>query len=87
MDDYDELPEKLQDSSFVVDIMNHQILPASGVVITSRPHATAHLHNKVAHLITIMGFAEEDRRDYVKQSLIQKSQVDEMQDYLVGTQL
>ena len=82
LDGYDELPEKLQDSSFVVDIMNHQILPASGVVITSRPHATAHLHNIVAHLITIMGFAEEDRRDYVKQSLIQKSQVDEMQDYL-----
>ena len=77
MDGYDELPEKLQDSSFVVDIMSHQILPASGVVITSHPHATAHLHNKVAHLITIiiMGFAEEDHRDYVKQSLIQKSQV------------
>ena len=82
LDGYDELLEKLQDSNFVVSIMNHQILPASGVVITSRPHATAHLHNKVAHSVTIMGFAEEDRRDYVKQSLIQKCQVDEVLDYL-----
>ena len=82
LDGYDELPEKLQDSSFVVSIMDHQILPAAGVVITSRPHATAHLHNKVAYVITIMGFAEEDRKDYVQQSLIQQCQVDEMLDFL-----
>ena len=49
-------------------------------MLTSRPHATAHLHDKVAYLITIMGFAEEGRRDYIKQSLKCKS--DEMIDYL-----
>ena len=80
IDGYDELPEKLQKDSFVASIITHQILPASGVVLTSRPHATAHLHDKVAYLITIMGFAEEDRRDYIKQSL--KCKPDEMLDYL-----
>ena len=80
IDGYDELPEKLQKDSFVASIITHQVLPASAVVLTSRPHATAHLHDKVAYLITIMGFAEEDRRDYIKQSLKYKS--DEMLDYL-----
>ena len=80
IDGYDELPEKLQKDSFVASIITHQVLPASAVVLTSRPHATAHLHDKVAYLITIMGFAEEDRRDYIKQSLKCKS--DEMLDYL-----
>ena len=80
IDGYDELPEKLQKDSFVASIITHQVLPASAVVLTSRPHATAHLHDKVAYLITIMGFAEEDRRDYIKQSL--KCKPDEMLDYL-----
>ena len=80
IDGYDELPEKLQKDSFVASVITHQVLPASTVVLTSRPHATAHLHNKVTYLITIMGFAEEDRRDYIKQSLKCKS--DEMLDYL-----
>ena len=80
IDGYDKLPEKLQKDSFVASIITHQVLPASAVVLTSRPHATAHLHDKVAYLITIMGFAEEDRRDYIKQSLKCKS--DEMLDYL-----
>ena len=77
---YDELPDKLQKDSFVASIITHQVLPASAVVLTSRPHATAHLHDKVAYLITIMGFAEEDQRDYIKQSL--KCKPDEMLDYL-----
>ena len=80
IDGYDELPEKLQKDSFVTSIITHQVLPASAVVLTSRPHATAHLHDKVVYLITIMGFAEEDRRDYIKQSL--KCKPDEMLDYL-----
>ena len=80
IDGFDELPEKLKEDSFVVSIINHEVLPASTVVITSRPHATAHLHDNVACLITIMGFAEEDRREYVKKSL--KDQSNEMLDYL-----
>ena len=80
IDGYDELPEKLQKDSFIANIITHQVLPASAVVLTSRSYATAHLHDKITYLITIVGFAEEDRRDYIKQSLKYKS--DEMLDYL-----
>lgn len=68
LDGYDELPEKVQKNSFITDILNHKILPACGVVITSRPYATAHLHSNVACLISILGFSEEDRKMYIEQS-------------------
>ena len=68
LDGYDELPEKLQKNSFIADILNHKIFPASGIVITSRPYATAHLHGNVACLISILGFSEEDRRKYIEES-------------------
>ena len=80
IDGYDELPEKLQKDSFVASIITHQVLPASAVVLTSHPHATAHLHDKVAYLITILGFAEEDRGDYVRETL--KNQPDKILTYL-----
>lgn len=80
LDGYDELPEKMQKNGFITDILNHKILPASGVVITSRPYATAHLQNNVACLISILGFSEEDRRKYIEESL--KDQPEKAQELL-----
>ena len=69
LDGYDELPQQLQEDSFIADILNHQVLPASGVMVTSRPHATTHLHDNAACLVKILGFAEEDQAHYIEQSL------------------
>jgi len=83
LDGYDELPQQLQSDSFVAEILNHQVLPASGVIVTSRPHATAYLHDKVACLIKILGFTEKDRTHYIEQSLPgQPEKIAEVVDYL-----
>jgi len=83
LDGYDELPMHLQKDCFIADILNHEVLPASGVIVTSRPHATAHLHNRVACVVSIMGFAEEDRTHYIEQSLQgQSEKISEIMEYL-----
>ena len=83
LDGYDELPEHLQSDSFIADILNHEVLPASGVIVTSRPHATAHLHDRVAGVIKILGFAEENQLHYIEQSLQGKPEkITEVMDYL-----
>ena len=47
MDGYDEFPEKLQRHSLVADIISGKALPASSFIITSRPRASAHLHDRI----------------------------------------
>ena len=83
LDGFDELPVDLQSKSFAVSILHHEIFPGSSVVVTSRPHATAYLHNKVACLITIMGFEEEDRKHFIQHSLTGwPEKISEVLDYL-----
>ncbi|XP_065885974.1 protein NLRC5-like [Dysidea avara] len=74
-DGYDELPKELRQHSFVADLINRKYLPLCGLVITSRPTASAHLHKIVERRIEILGFAEEDRKDYIYHSL-QDNQAD-----------
>ena len=47
MDGYDEFPEEQQKRSLVADIINGKILPQSSFIITSRPRASAPLHDKI----------------------------------------
>ena len=68
-DGFDEYPPKLREDSFILDIIKHKILFNSTVVVTSRPTATAALHNLVDRRIEILGFAEEDRKRYISESL------------------
>jgi len=83
LDGFDELPGSLQSKSFVVSILHHEIFPGSSVVVASRPYATAYLHDKVACLITVMGFEEEDRKHYIQHSLTRwPEKVSEVLDYL-----
>ena len=83
LDGFDELPVDLQSKSFAVSILHHEIFPGSSVVVTSRPHATAYLHSKVACLITIMGFEEEDRKHFIQHSLTGwPEKISEALDYL-----
>ena len=69
LDGLDEFPEELHDSSFIAYILEHRVLPDCNVIVSSRPHASAHLHNNVRLRVDILGFTEKDRECFIKQSL------------------
>ena len=68
-DGFDELPEHLQESGFIANIFKRRILPECGIVISSRPHASAHLHENVIGRVDILGFSEDDRKHFIQHSL------------------
>ena len=69
IDGFDEYPSSLQHSSLIVDIIRGEILHKAMVVVTSRPTATVSLHDYVDRRIDILGFAKEEREQYIIQSL------------------
>ena len=69
IDGFDEYPSSLQHSSFIVDIISGKTLLKAMVVVTSRPTATICLHDQVDRRIDILGFAKEEREQYIIQSL------------------
>ena len=69
IDGFDEYPSSLQHSSLIVDIIRGEILHKAMVVVTSRPTATVSLHDHVDRRIDILGFAKEEREQYIIQSL------------------
>ena len=82
-DGFDELSEKNRQESIIIDIINRTILPKSCLVITSRPTASSNLHGSVDRRVEIVGFAEEDRLDYVQAALKNcAKQVKALQHYL-----
>ena len=67
LDGFDELPIKtLQEESFLLDLIRGRVLPASTVLVTSRPSATAELLTscRPKH-IEILGFTQESVEAYV----------------------
>ena len=69
IDGFDEYPSSLQHSSLIIDIIRGGILHKAMVVVTSRPTATVSLHDHVDRRIDILGFAKEEREQYITQSL------------------
>ena len=69
-DGYDEFPEHLRESSLIGDIINRNILPLCGLIVSSRPHASVTLREQSTIKVHILGFSEEERHQYIKQSLI-----------------
>ena len=69
IDGFDEYPSSLQHSSLIVDIIRGEVLHKAMVVVTSRPTATVSLHDHVDRRIDILGFAREEREQYIMQSL------------------
>ena len=65
LDGFDELPKTLQEESFLLDLIRGRVLPASTVLVTSRPSATAKLFTS-CHLkhIEILGFTQESVEAY-----------------------
>ena len=67
LDGFDELPKTLQEEeSFLLDQMRGRVLPASTVLVTSRPSATAELRTSCSpnRHIEILGYTQESVEAY-----------------------
>ena len=69
LDGYDEYPSNLQKSSLIANIIKCKILPLCGLIISSRPHASEHLHKQATIRVDILGFTETEREHYITQAL------------------
>ena len=83
LDGYDEYPEDLRECSLVASILQHQVLPLCGLVVSSRPHASEHLREQATIRVDILGFTETEREHYIKQALSdQPHKIKELTQYL-----
>ena len=66
LDGFDELPKTLQKESFFISLMKGEVLPASTVLVTSRPSATAELLTSChpQKRVEILGFTQESVEAY-----------------------
>ena len=82
-DGFDEFPEHLQQGSLVMDIINREVLPLCGLVVSSRPHASGNLHTQAALKVDILGFTEKERNSFVNEALQgQPMKIKELNHYL-----
>ena len=82
-DGYDEFPVNLQKDSLVADILKRLVLPHCGLVVSSRPHASVRLRQQATIRVDILGFAKEERKLYIEQSLKEQPHaVKELTEYL-----
>ena len=65
LDGFDELPKTLQKKGFLLTLLKGHVLPASTVLVTSRPSATAQLLTSCSPKhIEILGFTQESVKAY-----------------------
>ena len=85
LDGYDEFPVNLQKDSLVADILKRQVIPHCGLIVSSRPHASVGLREDATIRVDILGFAEDERKLYIEQSLKEQPHaVKELTEYLEG---
>ena len=83
LDGYDELPPNLRQNSFIVDLLQHKVLPACSIVVSSRPHASTHLRDNISCQVDILGFSEQDQQHFIEHSLKdQPHKISELKQYL-----
>ena len=82
LDGYDELPKEVRDNSLIADILNRQVLPDCGLIVSSRPHASMLLRKQATLQVDILGFTEEQRKHYIKHSLYDQAQIKQLTTYL-----
>ena len=83
LDGYDEYPEHLRESSLVANILKRKVLPHCGLAVSSRPHASGHLHKQATIRVDILGFTETEQEHYIKQALPdQPHKIEELTQYL-----
>ena len=69
LDGYDEISTENKSHCIIDSIINRQILPRCTGIITSRPAASLHLHDKVTCRAEILGFRVEDKQDFIQNAL------------------
>ena len=82
LDGYDEMPEELRGNGLIADILNRQVLPDCNLVVSSRPHASLLLRKQVSLRVEILGFSEEQQKQYIENSLNNQSQIKQLNTYL-----
>ena len=83
LDGYDEYPEILRKESLIADILKRKELPNCSLIMTSRPHATIKLRQQATAWACILGFTENEREHYIKESINGQSQkIEELMKYL-----
>ena len=72
LEGYDELPQEMQENSIFAQIIDGEILPKAGVIITSRPSSSdilfKHCCRQSYQHVEVLGFTEEQINSYVKES-------------------
>jgi len=82
-DGFDEFPDHLRETSLIGEIINRNILPLCGLVVSSRPHVSVTLREQATVKVDILGFTEEERHDYIEQSLRgQPQEIEKLTHYL-----
>ena len=82
-DGYDEYPERLREDSLIADILEREVLPHCGLIVTSRPNASVGLRRQATVKVDILGFTEAEREQYIKESMKgQQQKIDELTQYL-----
>ena len=69
IDGFDELSTELRCDSFFRELIEKRSLPKAKIVVTSRPSASACLHNVVDKRIEILGFEQSSKNQYVTEAL------------------
>ena len=69
LDGYDEMCKENRSQCIIDSIINRQALPKCGVIVTSRPAFSVHLHGKVSCRAEILGFSREDRQGFIQNAL------------------
>ena len=69
LDGYDEMSEGHRKNCIIESIIKCRVLPECGLIITSRPTASVHLHDKADYRVEILGFTEADRLEYIQHAL------------------
>ena len=88
LDGFDELPKTLQEESLLLDLIKGRVLPASIVLVTSRPSATAELriscHPKC---IELLGFTQESVEAYASSIFsFEPDQLKKFMDYISASE-
>ena len=69
VDGFDELTTNMRNKSFFRELIEGDSLPEAQVVVTSRPYASACLHQYVQRRIEILGFEKSSKEKFVKDAL------------------
>ena len=81
-DGYDELPKDAIIHSLFKDLLERNILSSCGIVFTSRPHNTVDLHHHCDRKIEILGFAENDRFNFLTKNNVSNDNTDKIKTLL-----